>query len=175
MTNLDIWNNLILDHFFNINRSGKLVRLNVTKELIEDLGVKQGWKFNDFLSALKNGSCYIKKTNENLNICEYAYSLYDYSIDDERWHLAFKNNPRPPYVAYLGFFVYLTTLQNANNNSYHKTLWEHFPLIDTNNPPNFYPDFNKMVDLWDGLENWSKKENFGEFSITKLGKLVLTK
>lgn len=171
MTDLDIWNNLILDHFFNINRSGKLVRLNVTKELIEYLGVKQGWKFNDYLSALKNGSCYIKKTNENLNICEYAYSLYDYSIDDERWHLAFKNNPRPPYVAYLGFFVYLTTLQNANNNSYHKTLWEHFPLIDTNNPPNFYPDFNKMVDLWDGLENWSKKENFGEFSITKLGKL----
>ena len=64
MTDLDIWNNLILDHFFNINRSRKLVRLNVTKEIIEDLGVKQGWKFNDYLSALKNGSCYIKKTNE---------------------------------------------------------------------------------------------------------------
>lgn len=171
MTDLDIWNNLILDHFFNINRSGKLVRLNVTKELIEDLGAKRGWKFNNYLDALKNGSCYVLQTNENPNICEYASNLYDFSIDEERWPLAFKNNPRPPYVAYLGFFVYLTTLQNADNNSYHRRLWNHFPLNNTNNPPNFYPDFNKMVILWKKLEDWSKKENFGVFSITKLGTL----
>ena len=171
MTDLDIWNNLILDHFFNINRSRKLVRLNVTKELIEDLGAKRGWKFNNYLDALKNGSCYVLQTNENPNICEYASNLYDFSIDEERWPLAFKNNPRPPYVAYLGFFVYLTTLQNADNNSYHRRLWNHFPLNNTNNPPNFYPDFNKMVILWNELEDWSKKENFGVFSITKLGTL----
>ena len=89
MTDLDIWNNLILDHFFNINRSRKLVRLNVTKELIEDLGAKRGWKFNNYLDALKNGSCYVLQTNENPNICEYASNLYDFSIDEERWPLAF--------------------------------------------------------------------------------------
>ena len=171
MTDLDIWNNLILDHFFNINRSGKLVRLNVTKELIEQLGAGQGWKFDDYLNALKNGSCYILQTKEKPNICEYAFSLYEFSNDQIRWPLVFINNKKPPYVAYLAFLVYLTTLQNTNNNSYHKRLWEAFPLNNTKVPPTFYPDFDKIDDLLKGLENWSKGVNLGEFSISRLGNL----
>ena len=53
MTNLDIWNNLILDHFFNINRSGKLVRLNVTKEMIEFVEHRKGHDFRYAIDITK--------------------------------------------------------------------------------------------------------------------------
>lgn len=151
---------MLVAHFFPEDKSGKRVRLNVTEQLLCDLGRSHGWNHEDFLDAAARGSALL--LTSDLNVCRNAYQLY------ERWQ---RNGQIPPFVAYLGLFVYL----EATERSFHRALWQRYPATGRSSPPDFYPDFDRMVDLWKGLEDWSIQQlggSRGVFKTLRLGSLA---
>ena len=168
---MHIWNQLLVDHFFHEGRAGQRVRLNVTADLLAELGRPYGWDQEDFLKAAAHGSAVLRK--RKLNVCEYAYELYQCWRDPIRLPREYLNTP--PFVAYLGLWVYLTTLGDDDDRSFHRRLWRLFPVDGRPISPSWYPEFNHMVELWVELERWSGQRlrgRLGTFRLLRLGKLA---
>ena len=164
----DLWTHLIAEHFFNPSRSGKHVRLNVTRELLDALGAPHGLSSGQFLGHAARGLSLVPKQGEN--VCEYAESLFD------KWSRqpSLSTDPTtsaPPFIGYLGVFVYVATIEEDAERSYHRNLWARFRITSWTTTPTMYPGFDRMRRLWEALEVWSRKTHDGTRGIFQLLKL----
>ena len=147
------WNNLIAEIFFNESRAGKEVLLYINDEVINSLGKPFKVGVDDFIKAVQYGPSWSTRTG----FCQKALQVY------EDWRL--RSLEYPPYVCYLAFFVLaaVTETDYAAHSYYpgfHKRL---------NEPQDFGrpPSFDRMIELWDDLEKWSREEKH-----EKLGRFV---
>lgn len=158
----DTWTRLLAEHFFNPARAGQTVRLNVTRELLTVLARPHGLSAGDFASHAAQGlAAYPKRTD---NVCEYAESLLDgwpttacRADDPTAWY--------PPFVGYLGVLVFVATLDEDANRSYHRNLWSLFPIRTWTTTPTMYPGFDRMGRLWGAVETWSRESRGGELGV----------
>ena len=150
------WNKKIAERFFGENKAGERVLLAVTRETIEDIARENDTTFADFIDAVKKGHK-IKQNNQRDRICVIARDTYNTWKNQELTY--------PIYVAYLALFVLAVTHGDSDDfsaNNYYGRLRN---LLDEGNKTGQYPSFDKMLELWDALERWSKKKNgnYGEF------------
>lgn len=148
------WNDRIASYFFNADNAGKEVYLSVSQKLIEKLGSTDG-DFRDFISALKTGPPWVRG---NILICDRALKTWD------QWRQ--RRLPFPPYIGYLSLFV-LAVPETAD----HSPLAYHNPLrrllgepAQVNRP---YPRFDRMIELWNDLEEWSRQDKEGQLGLFK--------
>jgi hypothetical protein len=87
------WNDLIAAKFFNPEAANRPVLLNVTRELINELGRAQGVGVQDFIEAVKTGPDGFWASG----ICEKAEEISRF------WRR--KRPLYPPYLGYLALFV----------------------------------------------------------------------
>jgi hypothetical protein len=164
----DLWTRLIAEHFFNPSRAGQSVRLNVTRELLNTLGKAHGFSSNDFTRHAALGLSAIRKESDN--VCDYAEALFD------RWRVGHETlggsaDDFPPFIGYLAVFVYVGTLQAEAEPSYHRQLWSLFPIQSRSATPSMYPGFDRMIHLWEALENWSWRTRGGQHGVFRLLRL----
>jgi hypothetical protein len=148
------WNDKIASYFFNADNAGKEVYLSVSQKLIEKLGSTDG-DFRDFITALKTGPPWVRG---NLLICDRALKTWD------EWRQ--RRLPFPPYIGYLSLFVVVVP-ETAD----HSPLAYHNPLrrllgepAQVNRP---YPRFDRMIELWNDLEVWSRQDEQGRLGLFK--------
>lgn len=143
------WNDLLVKHFFNSSMSGREVLLYVNDEVIEHLGKPYRAGINDFLGAIKKGPVWVTKTR----LCQRALESFD------RWRD--KDVEHPPYIGYLVFFV----LAGVTETDY--ATYSYYPglrkLLGEPQEQGMPKDFDRMIELWDDLEKWSREDKHEEF------------
>lgn len=145
------WNNRIAAHFFNEERARCNVYLYVTEELINRLGSHEQVNCQDFIRAIKKGpSCFLERYP---NIFRTALALKDL----DQWR--FRKLNYPPYIGYLAFLVLAASHDDFASKNYRKRL--NFLLGE--NEKRQHPDFHRMLELWDDLENWANQEKGEEW------------
>jgi hypothetical protein len=147
------WNDLIARKFFNKEMAGKEVLLFVTKDVLNQLGTEAGKNFEDFIRCVKEGpSCTTRQF-----ICQKALQCY------EDWRGTRQGYPQ--YIAYLALFVLAATVGgDFDPKAYYPRLRQ---LLGEPLKTGAYPSFEKMDNLWNDLEKWSrvyKHEELGRFS-----------
>ena len=169
------WNNLISQHFFNIQNGGKETHLYLTKKDIIllsrpyfiDETDSEIWA--DYLNKLKSG---LPGSKSCLNIIEKANHAYSEwkkpglrSIDGVK--LTF-----PPYVSYLVFFVLpLVDIQDKyNSNNYYDRLNDF--LIENGINQNLQNQLSKIENLWSDLRSWANIVNNGELGYFRLRNFI---
>lgn len=154
------WNNLITEHFFNESNSGREVLLYVNEELIKELGAPFGVEVNDFIESVKNGPDWVTRSG----FCQKALQVF------EGWRE--KKLEYPPYISYLAFFVLAAgTESDFATHAYYPRVWQLLGEPEDSGTP---PSFDKMIELWDDLEKWSredKHEELGRFVARIRGRL----
>jgi hypothetical protein len=144
------WNDLLAAHFFSPEMAGRAVYLYVNEELLVELGRPWGVGVPEFLSAVKEGPPWATREG----ICQKAYQGF------EGWRT--RALPYPSYIAYLGLFVMAAgTEGNFATHAYYPRLRRILGYPDGGMPPSF----EKMLDLWADLEQWSTGEKCGELGI----------
>lgn len=143
------WNLLIARHFFNPERAGREVLLYVTDDLLKQLGSSYGVGSEDFVSS-------IKAETSSRDICKFALRLAHGWRDTGAVF--------PPYIGVLGFFV-LSDVTEGDfvGHAYYPRLWARLGETALQGEPN---QFEKMIDIWDDLEKWSREdkgEELGRF------------
>ena len=152
------WNNCLAAHFFNEQMDGREVILNVDEKVLEQVS-QHG--LNSFVSSTKQGPPWA--TREGL--CMKAYQAF---ADWRDRQLQF-----PPYISYLCLFVLAHGVEgNFNPNAYYPKLHK---ILGEDRGLGTPPSFDKMIDLWDDLERWSKEdesEELGSFTARIRGKHI---
>ena len=150
------WNQKIFDYYFNEDNHGNEVQLYADQQLIETIG---GGRDNveGFLTAVKTWYGYSKSQN----FCQRAHQTM----------VEWKNNSKqyscPPYIAYLVFFVYVSTTNDPvqGHDSYHRKLNTLLGQPEKEIQPQY--SFYSIIDLWEDLEHWStitKKGKYGQYT-----------
>ena len=147
-----IWNDALAARFFNEEMAGRNVHLYVNQDLIEEIG--QGLpEAVDFRSAVGGHPQAANFNGER--ICERAYREF------RRWRT--RKSEFPPYIGYLCFFVLASSTDgDFAPHAYYPRLWT---LLKYAGRGGAVPQFNRMSELWDDLENWSVFEKQGELGI----------
>lgn len=159
-----IWNNLIVDHFFNQDNANKEVILFLTEEVIENIGKEKGMGMKSFIQAIISGISGLNISTVE-RICEDALKLF------QEWKDVRKGPP--PYVGYLAFFslVAATQYDEFALNAYYPKFWK---LLGSQNKEGVPKRFQYMQELWYDLEQWTKydkSEELGIFTVRIRGKM----
>lgn len=143
------WNKLIAQYFFNNEEmSGREVLLYVNEKLINRLGEPFNADVNDFINAVKAGRPDVTRSG----FCQKAFQTYK---DWRSWKLF----EYPPYIAYLAFFVLAGGTQgDFAAQAYYPRLRK---LLGESEDAGQPPSFDRMIDLWDDLEKWSREDKHG--------------
>jgi len=142
------WNNLIAGYFFNENNSGRDVLLYVNEELINRLGASFGADVKDFVDSVKKGPDWVTRPG----FCQKALQVF------ENWRD--KKFEFPPYISYLAFFVLAAgTESNFAVHAYYPRVWK---LLEEPENTGTLPSFERMIELWDDLEKWSREDKHEE-------------
>lgn len=142
------WNDLIAKYFFNETKSGKEVLLYVNDEVINSLGEPFGVGVDDFIESVKNGPGWTTRTG----FCQKALQAC------EGWRT--KGFEYPPYVSYLVFFVLAAVTEtDYAPHSYYPGFWKRLNESQDSGMPH---SFNRMIELWDDLEKWSREDKHEE-------------
>ena len=149
------WNEKIAKHFFNPNNHDKRIWFSVKKELIEQIANDNNTNFQSFMDAIKNGPLNGASKNK---VCSQAYEVF-LKWKEER------NDEYPPYIAYLALFVLAANHEDDefSNEAYYPRLYK---ILNEEPSRGSYPSFDKMMDLWADLQDWTqddKKNEWGEF------------
>ncbi len=149
------WNEKIAKHFFNPNNHDKRIWFSVKKELIEQIANDNNTNFQSFMDAIKNGPLNGASKNK---VCSQAYKVF-LKWKEER------NDEYPPYIAYLALFVLAANHEDDefSNEAYYPRLYK---ILNEEPSRGSYPSFDKMMDLWADLQDWTqddKKNEWGEF------------
>lgn len=154
------WNDLLAGHFFFEEMAGREVLLFVDDQLIEGLGREIGQNKEGFIQAIKQGPYWV--TIEKQGICQKALRAY------ENWRC--RGLSYPPYIAYLALFVLAEGIEGSFSPI------AYYPRLRAllSEPPSgsMYPSFDKMSELWNDLEIWTKEdknEELGRFTSTVRG------
>ena len=146
------WNEIITRHFFTAEKAGKEVLLYVNEPLIARLGEPFRAELADFVQAAKKGPAWTTRSG----FCQKALQTF------EGWRS--RGFDCPPYVAYLAFFVLAAGREgDFAVHAYYPRLRE---LLGEPGETRVPASFDKMIDLWDDLEKWSKEdkhETLGRF------------
>lgn len=154
------WNEIIAQHFFNPEMSGRNVYLYVTEDLINSLGISKGVTCQDFIQTVKN-------VIGLSSICQQALR----SMQNPVWR--YQRQGYPPYIGYLALFVLAAgTEGDFSSKAYYPRLRE---LLGEKPTSGKYPDFDEMQKLWRDLEKWAnvdKSDKLGIFNANITGRLV---
>ena len=146
------WNEIIARHFFTPEKAGKEVLLYVNEPLIARLGVPFHAGLAEFVQAVKQGPVWTTRSG----FCQKALQAF------EGWRS--RGFDFPPYVAYLAFFVLAAGRESDfAAHAYYPRLRE---LLGEPGETRAPASFDRMIDLWDDLEKWSredKHETLGRF------------
>jgi hypothetical protein len=148
-----IWNQNLSAYFFNEGMAGREVLLYANFDLIEKVGANIGG-IKGFVEAVKTGPGWIK----NGDLCVKAYKLF------QAWKFD-RSGEYPPYIAYLVSFVLANYIEgDFDANAYYPRLRT---LLSLEHDSTASHCFDKMYELWDDLEKWSKEdreEELGSFT-----------
>lgn len=158
--NYQQWNTCLRDYFFNQDAAGKEVVLFADTPLINKLGSGYGADVNDFIRAVTAGTQGMGWDS----VCQNAYRRF------KNWRDSWG---RPQYIGYLVFFV-LAAGQDGDYsvNAYYPRLNKLLGLPEDSGAP---ASFNRMYQLWEDLEVWSKAdmmETLGRFTARVRGRWI---
>lgn len=146
------WNDMLAEHFFSEEKAGKEVLLYVNEPLIKTLGAAHGAGVFEFVEAVKGGPPWAT----GQKICQRALQAF------KGWRS--KDLDYPPYIGYLALFVLAGGKEGEYApHAYYPRLWD---LLGESGETGAPASFERMVDLWDDLEKWSREdqhENLGRF------------
>ena len=147
-----IWNDTLAARFFHEEMAGGNVHLYVNQDLITEVG--QGLPdARDFRSVVAGHPQ--SATFNGERVCCRAYREF------RRWST--RQSKFPSYIGYLCLFVLASgTDGDFAPNAYYPRLWE---LMGYPGRKGRVPNFERMSELWDDLENWSVYEEQGELGI----------
>lgn len=152
------WNYHLAKYYFNQEMAGREVVLFADKSIIEDIGRKYNADLEDFIESIKLGPDGLRKSG----LCMKAYHLFQGWRDKRKY---------PPYIAYLVLFVIAASTDtdtDYSDKAYYPGLNKLLGLPEGSGGP---ASFEKMRELWDDLEKWSREEleSIGRFSARILG------
>ena len=144
------WNDALAQHFFRPEMAGRSVYLYVIDEVIAEAGDLLDPEVDDFTAAVKSGAPWV--TREGL--CQQALQSF------EQWRT--RDLPYPPYVGYLCLFVLAAGVEgDFAPHAYYPRL-RHLLGYEAGST---LPSFDRMLALWDDLEQWSTQDRAGELGI----------
>jgi hypothetical protein len=142
------WNDLLAGYFFKPDLAGKRVHVSVTSSVIEDIGRTSNCDVADFIAAIKVGPPWVTRQG----ICQKALQAL---VDWRKRGL-----PYPPYFGYLSLFVLAAGLEgDFAPHAYYPRLRT---LLGEAPETGQYPSFERMLELWDDLEQWANEDLRGE-------------
>jgi len=150
------WNQKFFDYYFNEDNQGNEVQLYADQALIETLGGDKE-KLEDFLNTIKQWDGYSKSQN----FCQRAHqTMVEWREHPKRFNC-------PPYIAYLVFFVFVSTTNDPveGRDSYHRKLNILLDQPDRDIHPQ--QSFYSIFELWEDLEHWTtitKKGKYGQYT-----------
>lgn len=142
----DEWNDLLLLTFFKPAMAGKRVRLNITRQLLDELGHSKGDNAADFVQAVREGHGL-----HGVSLCLRAVHAL------ELWHQRHILVPRPKYPQYFGylcFFVFAVGEGDFNEAAYYPRLRR---LLGEPEETGMYPHIEKTLAIWMDLQNWANR------------------
>ena len=146
------WNEALAARFFNPDMAGRNVHLYVNEDIIDEVEKKipGAGTLRDAVAGRPNGT-----RQDRERICRRAFDEF------HRWRerrLIF-----PPYIGYLSFFVLAGgTDGDFAPNAYYPRLRK---LLIDEDRSGALPEFGRMRELWDDLEDWSVFDKQGEVGI----------
>ncbi|MBC8484513.1 MAG: hypothetical protein H8D45_00525, partial [Bacteroidetes bacterium] len=142
------WNDSLVKHFFSESMTNREVLLYINDEVISQLGEPHGAGVDDFIEAVKKGPEWATKDR----FCQKAWHTHN------DWRK--RNLEYPPYVGYLAFFVLAAVTEtDYAPHSYYPRLRKRLGEPEDAGMPAF---FDRMIDLWDDLEKWSREDKHEE-------------
>lgn len=144
------WNDALARYFFRPENAGRTVFLYVTHEVIGEIG--QGETVKDFVAAMKSGPDWRTRSG----LCQMALQGMR---DWRRRGLTY-----PPYVGYLALFVLALDVPGLHPNAYYARLRT---LLGEEAVNGQYPSFDKMLEVWDDLEQWANEDIAGTLGIVR--------
>lgn len=140
------WNNRLAKFYFNEEMAGREVLLYVNRQIIRSAGEGIG-DVSDFIDAVIKGPPGITRTG----ICQKALKVYENWRDSKLEY--------PPYLAFLVLFVLAEDVEgDFDPRAYYPRLNQLIGLPDQGPPPSV----ERMIELWDDLEKWSKEDKHEE-------------
>lgn len=144
------WNNALATRFFLPEAVGRPVYLFVTSEVISEVGQTIGQGREEFLAAVRAGPPGVTRSGH----CQRALQVAD------GWRV--RGLDYPPFIAYLALFVLAAGHEgDYAPQAYYPRLWG--LLGEERTDP--VPSFDRMLELWDDLEQWSVHDRRGELGV----------
>jgi hypothetical protein len=147
------WNDQIAVKFFNSGMVGRRVFLNVTAELINEVGNAENVRVPDFIRTVKTGPPWCS----GVPLCDRAIEAL---AGWRRRKLDF-----PPYICFLALFVLAAGVGEEGefaSQAYYPRLRKLLGEEEAEKP---YPHFSDMRLLWADLENWTQRDKDGKLGI----------
>lgn len=144
------WNDALTARFFHPGVEGVPVYFFVTEDVITEVGRTIGQGYEDFLVSVRDGPRGVTR----LGHCQRALQVADGWRD--------RGFEYPPYVAYLAVFVLAGGHEgDFAPQAYYPRLWG---LLGEDRTGTL-PSFDRMLELWDDLEQWSVHDQGGELGV----------
>lgn len=144
------WNDALARRFFHPDVAGIPVYFFVTDDVITEVGRTIGQGHEDFLVAVRAGPPGVTRSGHCQRALQVAGGWRDRGLE------------YPPYLAYLALFVLAGGHQGDNApQAYYPGLWN---LLGENRA-DMLPSFDRMLELWDDLEQWSVRDHGGELGV----------
>jgi hypothetical protein len=157
------WNNQIAANLFNSGMVGRRVFLNISPDVIDEIGKSENVRMADFIRSVKIGPPWCL----GVPLCERALQAL---AGWRRRKLDF-----PPYVCFLALFVLAAGIGEDGefaSQAYYPRLRK---LLGEEETEKVYPHFSEMRLLWADLETWTQRDKGGQvgiFEYPNTGRLV---
>jgi hypothetical protein len=151
------WNDEIASKFFSPEAAGRRVYLQVTTELIAEIGRDEGVAVPDFVRSVKGGPPWCS----GVPLCLRAKEAFT------GWRK--RKSPSkllfPPYIGFLSLFVLAAGLGEEGEFSIQAYYPRLRKLLGEEQSTKPYPFFHEMRQLWADLETWSQRDQRSELGI----------
>ena len=148
------WNGALAKRFFHPGVAETPIYFFVTEDVITEVGRTVGKGYEDFLVAVRAGPPGATRSGH----CQRALQVA------EGWRD--RGSEYPPYVAYLALFVLAGGHEgDYAPQAYYPRLWS---LLGEDRIGTL-PSFERMLELWDDLEQWSVHDRRGELGVFEAG------
>lgn len=143
------WNDRLASHFFRQEHEGCRIFLYVTSDILAEIAGRDD-AVQDYVTAIKNGP----PGSTRQGLCQRGLQTL------ERWR---DRQGFPPYIAYLGLFVLAAGIEgDFAAHAYYPRLRQ---LLGEEPTSGQYPSFDRMLELWDDLEQWANEDQGGRLGI----------
>ena len=144
------WNDALARRFFHPEAEGTPVYFFVTEDVITEVRQTVGNGHDDFLAAVRTGPPGVTRSGHCQRALQVAAGWRDLGFE------------YPPYVAYLALFVLAGGHEgDYAPQAYYPRLWS---LLGEDRADTL-PSFDRMLELWDDLEQWSVRDLGGELGV----------